>query len=125
MGKTTNKIEITKYLEEIKSKVVNEISPEKIYLFGSYATNNYDSESDIDLFFVVNQNGSLRRIQRKISNLLKDRPVPIDIIVYSQEKMEIHKNIVGTLPYRVKQEGELIYEKERNNKNQQKMAKKS
>jgi len=125
VAKTIDKLEINKYLEEIKNKVVPEISPEKIYLFGSYAANNYDSESDIDLFFVVNNNSSLRKIQRKISSLLKDRPIPIDIIVYSQEKMESHKNIIGTLPYRIKQEGELIYEKERNNKDQQKMAQKS
>ncbi len=111
MEKTITKLEINKYLEDIKNKVIPEISPEKIYLFGSYATNHYDSESDIDLFFVVNNNDSLRKTQRKISSLLKDRLIPIDIIVYSQEKMESHKNIIGTLPYRIKQEGELIYEK--------------
>ena len=125
MEKTINKLEINKYLADIKNKVIPEIFPEKIYLFGSYATNNYDSESDIDLFFVVNNNGSLRKTQRKISSLLKDRLIPIDIIVYSQEKMESHKNIIGTLPYRIKQEGELIYEKERSKRDQQKMDKKS
>ncbi|MEJ6950363.1 nucleotidyltransferase domain-containing protein [Natronospora cellulosivora (SeqCode)] len=111
MEKINNKLEINKYLKDITNKVVPEVSPEKIYLFGSYATNNYDSDSDIDLFFVVNSNDSLRKIQRKISSLLKDRLIPMDIIVYSQEKMEKHKNIIGTLPYRIKQEGELIYEK--------------
>jgi predicted nucleotidyltransferase len=111
MEKIMSKSEINKYLEDIKNKVVPEVSPEKIYLFGSYATNSYNSESDIDLFFVIDYNGSLKKIQRKISSLLKDRPIPIDIIVYSKEKMEKHKNIIGTLPYRISQEGELIYEK--------------
>jgi predicted nucleotidyltransferase len=91
--------------------VVPEVSPEKIYLFGSYATNNYNSESDMDLFFVIDYNGSLKKIRRKISSLLKDRLIPIDIIVYSKEKMEKHKTIIGTLPYRINQEGKLIYEK--------------
>lgn len=125
MAKTISKLEINEHLEDIKNKVVPEISPEKIYLFGSYAKNNYDSESDIDLFFVVKNNGSLRKTQRKISRLLKDRLIPMDIIVYSQEKMESHKNIIGTLPYRINQEGELIYEKERSKKDQQKLVKKS
>lgn len=111
MERIISKSEINKYLEDIKNKVVPEVSPEKIYLFGSYAMNSYNSESDIDLFFVVNNSDSLRKIQRKISSLLKDRLIPIDIIVYSQEKMEKHKNIIGTLPYRINQEGELIYEK--------------
>lgn len=111
MEKIISKTEINKYLEDIKNKVVPEVSPDKIYLFGSYAINNYDSESDIDLFFVVDSNDSARKTQRKISSLLKDRLIPIDIIVYSREKMEKHKNIIGTLPYRINQEGELIYEK--------------
>jgi predicted nucleotidyltransferase len=111
MEKIMSKSEINNYLEYIKNKVVPEVSPEKIYLFGSYATNNYNSESDMDLFFVIDYNGSLKKIRRKISSLLKDRLIPIDIIVYSKEKMEKHKTIIGTLPYRINQEGKLIYEK--------------
>ncbi|MFW6282208.1 MAG: nucleotidyltransferase domain-containing protein [bacterium] len=102
----------------MKNKVIPEIAPEKLYLFGSYATNNYDDESDIDLFFVVNNDIPLRKIQRRISSLLKDRTMPIDIIVYSPEKMEKQKEITGTLTSRIKQEGKLIYEKkEEKNKN--------
>lgn len=116
MVKTTSKSEIIEYLEKIKNRIVPEVSPEKIYLFGSYAKNDYNSESDIDLFIVMNNDKSLRKIQHKISSLLDDRTMPIDIIVYSQEKMEKRKDIIGSLPYRINQEGELIYEKDRSKK---------
>ncbi len=39
---------IDKYLNLIKEK----ISIEKVYLFGSYATGNYNSSSDIDLAII-------------------------------------------------------------------------
>ena len=125
MVKTTSKSEIIEYLEKIKNRIVPEVSPEKIYLFGSYAKNDYTSESDIDLFIVMNNDKSLRKIQHKISGLLEDRTIPIDIIVYSQEKMEKRKNIIGTLPYRINQEGELIYERNRSKKSKQRMDQKS
>ncbi len=54
--------------------------------------------------------------ERYFFNLRLLSLIPIDIIVYSQEKMEKHENIIGTLPYRINQEGELIYEKLRNKK---------
>ncbi len=49
MKEIISKSEINKYLEDIINKVVPEVSPEKIYLFGSYANNNYDRESDLVL----------------------------------------------------------------------------
>ena len=116
MVEIKDKIEIDKYLDKIKNKIIPKISPEKIYLFGSYANNDYNNDSDLDLFFVINNDESPREIQRKISSLLKDRIMPIDIIVCSQERMEKRKDIIGTLPYQVNQEGELIYEKPRNKK---------
>jgi predicted nucleotidyltransferase len=51
--KTMNKLEINKYLEDIKNKVVPEISPEKIYLFGSFAKNTNQADSDIDVAIIV------------------------------------------------------------------------
>ena len=126
MLEITSKSEIIEYLEKIKNRIVSEVSPEQIYLFGSYAKNNYNNESDIDLLIVMNNNDkSLRKIQHKISSLLDDRTMPIDIIVYSQEKMKNRKDIIGTLPYRINQEGELIYEKERKDKSKQRMVEKS
>ena len=111
MAKTISRLEINNYLEDIKNRIVAAISPEKIYLFGSYATNNYNSESDIDLFIIVSNSESLRKIQRKINILLDDRIIPIDIVVYSQKKMNKRKDIIGTLPYRINKEGELLYER--------------
>ncbi|MDA8215729.1 MAG: nucleotidyltransferase domain-containing protein, partial [Nitrospiraceae bacterium] len=39
-------------IEEIKDKIVKTVSPEKIILFGSYATGEATEESDIDLVVI-------------------------------------------------------------------------
>lgn len=103
---------IKKYLESVKKRIIKEINPEKIILFGSYARGDYNKDSDIDLLFVVNDGiESIRNIKYKIEDELSDRIFPLDILVYTKEKLEDEKDIVGTLSYHVKKEGQIIYVK--------------
>ena len=37
-------------INTITEKIVNELSPLKVYLFGSYARGNFTSESDYDFY---------------------------------------------------------------------------
>lgn len=104
------KADIQQYLEEIKNKVAEEVSLEKIIVFGSCARGDINKESDIDLVFIVDDYQS-KNIKYKISDLLKDRILPLDIIVLSTIEMERKKNIIGTLPYEIKKEGRVIYER--------------
>ena len=59
MVRTLSKQEIEEYITEIVNRVIPVISPEKIYLFGSFAAGDYDKDSDIDLCFVVENSKSL------------------------------------------------------------------
>ena len=43
-----------KKIEEIKQKIIKTVFPEKIILFGSYATGRPTEESDIDLVVIWN-----------------------------------------------------------------------
>lgn len=45
-----------KRLDEIKEKIVKAVSPEKIILFGSYATAEATEDSDVDLLVIWNTN---------------------------------------------------------------------
>ena len=113
MVRTISKQEIDEYISEIVNRVVPEISPEKIYLFGSFASDNYDKDSDIDLCFVIKNSRSIKKSRHKINEILSDRKMPLDIIVCSKEDMEKRQDVIGTIQYRVAQDGELIYERER------------
>jgi len=111
MVRTLSKQEIEEYITEIVNRVVPVISPEKIYLFGSFAADDYDKDSDIDLCFVVENSKSIKETRRKINEILSDRKMPLDIIVCSKEDMEKRRDVIGTIQYRVAQDGELIYER--------------
>ena len=111
MVRTISKQEVDEYISEIVKRVVSEISPEKIYLFGSYAGEVYDQDSDIDLCFVVENSRSIKDVKRKINELLPDRKMPLDIIVCTEEDMEKRRNVIGTVQYRAAKDGELIYER--------------
>ncbi len=62
--------------------IVEGLSPEKIILFGSYATGQADKDSDIDLLIIANSNQDrLERIWQVYKLLRGKRETPMDIIV--------------------------------------------
>lgn len=114
MLNTLNKEKIDNYIESMVDRITSKFSPVKIYLFGSYATEKFDIDSDIDLLIVVDAKDpeNIKEIRRGINKLLADREMPVDIIVISSEKMDQRKDVPGTLPYICIREGELLYERE-------------
>jgi len=111
---TLSKEKIDNYIESMVDRITSKFSPVKIYLFGSYATEKFDIDSDIDLLIVVDAKDSekIKEIRRGINKLLADREMPVDIIVISSEKMDQRKDVPGTLPYICIREGEILYERE-------------
>ena len=100
--------EIDKLIEEI----VSGYEPEKIYLFGSYASGRQTSDSDIDLFII--KNTRKRRIERnrELRNCIKTYPHSgLDIFIFTphelqeglQQTINIGKEAVTT--------GKLVYER--------------
>jgi predicted nucleotidyltransferase len=93
--------------------------PYKIILFGSYAKGNPDENSDVDLMVILdNYNVSKtyeERLRTKvfIRNLILDinRKIPIDILVYSKEELNLIKKNGNFLIDEIEKTGKIIYEK--------------
>ena len=62
-------------------KIVQELNPEKIVLFGSYAYGTPNPDSDVDLLVVMKTDASLKERSWAVSRLLLPRPFPVDILV--------------------------------------------
>jgi predicted nucleotidyltransferase len=77
-------------LTYIINKIVSEIAPRQIVLFGSRARNEAGPESDIDLFIVQDQSPSNREVRRKIEYLLWGRLFGVDLIVRTPEEVKIN-----------------------------------
>jgi len=75
------KASVGKSLRPAIQKIVDELKPEKIVLFGSYAYGLPNPHSDVDLLVVLNTSASLKDRSWKVSRLLLPRPFPVDILV--------------------------------------------
>ena len=82
------KVSVGKSLRPAIQKIVQELKPEKIILFGSYAYGMPTPHSDADLLIVLKTNASLKDRSWKVSRLLLPRPFPVDILVKSPKEIE-------------------------------------
>ncbi len=97
----------------IVDKIVHEIQPEKIILFGSYARGDFSRNSDLDLFIIVKDvDESSRLIRRRIDALLWGRRFPVDLIV--RKEKDVKWNFKAKNPFYINhvfKDGKLLYEK--------------
>lgn len=66
-------------IDYIVKKIVREIQPEKIILYGSYARGDFHKNSDIDLFIIKDSEESNLMLERRIDDLLGRRLFSLDI----------------------------------------------
>lgn len=99
-------------IEQATKKIVDAVHPQKIYLFGSYATGNVTEKSDIDLLIIMPTKSKkkyelVEEIEKEIRNIL---PVSQDIIVDYDEKFSRYKNIPYSFIGHIVNTGVLLYE---------------
>src|SRR5215510_2502168 len=79
---------VAKTLPGAIERIVAELKPEKIILFGSYAYGNPTPDSDVDLFVVVETDGKHKEMYRAVSKLLYPRQFPVDIIIKTSKEVK-------------------------------------
>ena len=90
-------------------RIVLMFDPDRVILFGSYARDAADADSDVDLLVVLPVEGSKREKQIEIRRALEDIRVPKDIIVSTREEFAWRKEIMGTIEYPAVREGKVLY----------------
>jgi uncharacterized protein len=99
-------------LNYIVEKIVREIEPKQIILFGSRARGKALDSSDVDLFIVQDRENSNRQVRRKIEYLLWGRRFGVDLIVRKPEDVE--RNLADHNPFytqHIYTEGRILYER--------------
>ena len=96
-------------INEIANKIAINFNPEKIILFGSYATDNPNYDSDLD--FLIIQESELPRYKRsfEIRKSLIGSMVPMDIIVYTQQEFDSEKDVKYTFINDAMKNSKLLY----------------
>lgn len=98
-------------VEEITRRIVAELQPEEIILFGSYAWGTPHKYSDLDLFIIVSDSPSFDRVEwgvragRSLDGLMVD----VDIWVTTRSHVERWREVDGSLERKIVQEGKVLY----------------
>lgn len=106
MGKYEAKI------PEIREKIIKEINPEKIILFGSYAWGKPDENSDVDLFIVQNSKEPRRYRQTYLRRKLFGSGVPMDLLIYTPSEIESRLSIGDFFVKKILNQGKILYEQQ-------------
>jgi predicted nucleotidyltransferase len=79
-------------INEIVNQIANRFDPDKIILFGSYASGNATNSSDLDLLVIKDTDLPPHHRSFSIHKALIGSMVPMDILVYTQKEFEQEKN---------------------------------
>jgi predicted nucleotidyltransferase len=94
---------------DIVERIVESFSPERIILFGSYASGNVTADSDLDLLVIMETDLPSAERQRQISRLLRPRRFPMDIIVRNPEEIQKSKRRVDPFMNEILDKGIVLY----------------
>ena len=106
---TKNKISYE--IDDIVS-ILKETNAEKIFLFGSCATDACDENSDIDLLVVMPSKEPPLKRRLALRRLLKryDQQYGLDLLVYTPEEFKLLKNDPSSFIYSTLKNGIRLYD---------------
>ena len=97
---------------EKTSLIIRKFNPEKIILFGSYASGNPVPESDVDLFIIMHSNKPSWEKSIEVSLALR-HTFPIDIIVKTPDEIDNRLNAGDFFIKDIFKKGRVLYERAR------------
>jgi predicted nucleotidyltransferase len=103
---------VAETLPKAIERIVSELKPEKIILYGSYAYGNPTPDSDVDLLVIMKTRA--KEIDRyvAVSNLLYPRQFPVDLLVKTPKEVEAAAQKRGNFFMKeILSKGKVIYER--------------
>jgi len=79
---------VSETLPQAVARIVRELQPEKIILFGSYAYGAPTADSDVDLLIIMQTDRPDIERYLAVCRLLRPRPFPVDILVRTTAEIE-------------------------------------
>lgn len=105
---------VAKTLPPAIKRLVSELKPEKIILFGSYAYGKPTPDSDVDLLIVMKTRNNAIDRYVTVSNIPYPRDFPVDIIVKTPKEIREEEKKKGGFFLRENMtRGKVLYERPR------------
>jgi predicted nucleotidyltransferase len=97
-------------LNDIVTRLVEALSPQRIVLFGSRARGDERPGSDADLLVVADLPGRPEEREAYVSRLVSPRIIPLDLLVYTPEEYDRFLAQGGSFLRHILQEGRVLHE---------------
>ena len=96
-------------IDELVKRIVEEVHPLRIMLFGSAAKEEMGPNSDIDVLVVMPEGVHRRRIAQLLYQKISGLEAPFDILVATPSDLQKHKDNIGLIYQTILQEGKEVY----------------
>ena len=101
-------------LKEMTEKIVKEVNPRKVVLFGSFAKETARPDSDLDFLIIEDDPFNAQRSRRaemaRLWMLFPDVRIPIDFLVYSTEEIAKLATSQNHVVHHAMSNGRVLYE---------------
>jgi uncharacterized protein len=101
----------TNKIDEIVKRIAIKFNPDKIILFGSYATGNPNSDSDVDLLVIKDSDLPRHKRSFDIQKSLIGSMIPMDILVYTAKEFEQEQNEKSSFLFSAIKTSKILYER--------------
>lgn len=97
-------------LDEMVDRLVTELRPEQIILFGSRAWGTPHEDSDVDLLVIVPDGEDVGHKQAvRARHALHGLDVPVDILLKTRSQFDRRRTFRATLDAEIKERGVVLY----------------
>ncbi|MBI5304653.1 MAG: nucleotidyltransferase domain-containing protein [Chloroflexi bacterium] len=102
---------VSETLPKAVRRIVRELRPQKIILFGSYAYGNPTPDSDVDLLVIMESDAPRTERFLAVARLLRPRVFPLDLLVHTPK--EIHHSLTHRdfFIQEITSRGKVLYER--------------
>ena len=97
-------------LRRVIQQIINGANPQKIILFGSYASGTPHRDSDVDLLIIMPSRKKPAERAVEISKALRDHPFPMDIMVRTPQEIKERLRLGDVFFQEVVTKGKVLYE---------------
>lgn len=95
---------------EAVARLVEALSPARIYLFGSHARGDATADSDYDFMVVVREReGKGREMEYRAYHALSGLGIAKDVVIMTGARFEWLRGAAASLPATIEREGRLLY----------------
>jgi predicted nucleotidyltransferase len=98
-------------IRAVSRQIVKMYKPEKVILFGAYATGQPDPSSDVELLVVTPSTQSLSENDARAASRLLDVPFPLNLLIHTSAQVLEHLMAEDSQIREIILNGQVLYEK--------------